>query len=71
MQGLGYLISTLSVGLLGVIAWPRPEDPQWKTWVLIGGMIASVAGMALRYLEHRKQERELKRTEQAAGVEPG
>jgi len=63
MKGLGYLVSTLSVVLLGLVAWPRPDEPQWKATVLVAGMVASVAGMFFRYLSHRKQERELQRVQ--------
>lgn len=59
MKGLGYLVSTLSVVLLGAVAWPEPGDPPEKIWLLIGGMAASVAGMFLRYLSHRKDRREI------------
>ena len=42
--------------LLGVVAWPKPGEPQWKAFVLIFGMLASVAGMALRFVSHRKEK---------------
>ena len=28
LKGIGYLISTISVFFLGIVAWPKPEDPQ-------------------------------------------
>jgi hypothetical protein len=56
LKGFGYLISTVSVVLLGVVAWPKPGEPQWKAFVLIFGMLASVAGMALRFVSHRKEK---------------
>ena len=59
MKGLGYLISTLSVFLLGATAWPKADDPPEKLWLVIGGMTASIAGMFLRYLSHRKDRREI------------
>lgn len=59
MKGLGYFISIISVLLIGLVAWPRPEEPQWKATVLLAGMAASIIGMGLRYLSHRKQQREL------------
>jgi hypothetical protein len=65
-KGLGYLVSILSVFLLGAIAWPKPEDPAWHGPVLIAGMAASILGMALRYKAHLDQQRELKRTEAEA-----
>lgn len=63
MKGLGYLISTVSVILLGIVAWPKPDEPQWKAVVVIFGMIASIGGMGLRFLSHCKQERDVERVE--------
>ena len=65
MKGLGYLVSIVSVFLLGIVAWPAPDEPQWKAIVTALGMTASIAGMGLRYLSHRKQERELQQAKQA------
>ena len=56
LKGLGYLISTASVVLVGAVAWPKPDEPQWKAVVLILGMFASVAGMGVRFLSHRKEK---------------
>jgi hypothetical protein len=53
VKGLGYLISTLSVCLLGIVSW-QGDQPLWKSLVLIAGMTASIAGMILRFLSHRK-----------------
>jgi uncharacterized membrane protein YhhN len=66
MKGLGYLISTLSVILLGIVAWPKPDEPQWKAALVLTGMTASMIGMFLRYLAHRKQDRRLRGAERAA-----
>ncbi|MFL6729863.1 MAG: hypothetical protein ACJ8D6_04115 [Sphingomicrobium sp.] len=65
-KGLGYLVSILSVLLLGAIAWPGPADPRWHAPVLIAGMTTSVLGMALRYKAHLDQQRELKKAEAEA-----
>lgn len=59
MKGFGYLISTFSVALLGIAAWPRPDEPKWKTIVILLGMAASVLGMALRYISHLREKREV------------
>ena len=56
MKALGYLISTLSVLLLGTVAWPQPDEPAWKAVALAGGMTASIAGLLLRFLSHRKEQ---------------
>jgi hypothetical protein len=59
MRGTGYLISIISVLLLGAGAWPRPDEPQWKILALLGGVAASIVGMGLRWLASRKQLSEL------------
>ena len=56
LKGLGYIVSTVSVILLGIVAWPKPDEPQWKALILAMGMLASVAGMGLRWLSHRKEK---------------
>jgi hypothetical protein len=66
VNALGYLISTISVFMLGVAAWPRAGDPPEQMWFVIGGMMASIVGMFLRYLSHRKQQAEIKEAKQQA-----
>ena len=65
-KGFGYLVSILSVSLLGAIAWPKSDDPRWHLPVLIVGMGVSILGMALRYKSHLGQQRELKKAEAEA-----
>ena len=65
MKGFGYLVSTASVFLLGVAAWPKPGDPPHQAWLVIGGMAASIAGMFFRFLSHRKQKAEVEQARQA------
>ena len=67
-KGLGYLVSILSVLLLGAVAWPTPDEPAWHAPVLAGGMATSIIGMGLRYVSHLQQQKELKQTEAAAGA---
>lgn len=61
-KAAGYLVSILSVFLLGTIAWPKPTDPRWHVPVLLAGMATSILGMAFRYTAHLKQKREMKKT---------
>lgn len=61
MKGSGYLVSIVSVLLLGIVGWPGPSDPKWKMPVVIAGMAASIIGMALRYLSYRKEQRDKER----------
>jgi hypothetical protein len=65
-KGLGYLISIVSVFLLGAIAWPERRDPWWHLPVLVLGMATSIIGMACRYKAHLDQQRELKKTKAEA-----
>lgn len=65
-QGLGYLASIVSVLFLGAIAWPRQNDPDWVLPALVLGMAMSVLGMALRYVAHLRQLRELRQAEAEA-----
>jgi hypothetical protein len=65
-KGLGYLISIVSVFLLGAMAWPKSDDPAWHLPVVIFGMATSIIGMACRYKAHRDQQRELRKAEAEA-----
>jgi uncharacterized membrane protein YhhN len=56
LKAVGYLVSTVSVLLLGIVAWPKAEEPQWKAIVIIAGMLTSVTGMGFRWLSHRKEK---------------
>ena len=70
-KAAGYLISIVSVFLLGAVAWPSASEPAWVKPVLITGMATSVIGMAFRYKAHKDQQREIRRAEAKAGADPG
>ncbi len=53
---IGYLISSVSVLLLGAAGWPGAEHAAWKLPALIGGMAASILGMACREYSHRQEK---------------
>ena len=59
-KGLGYLVSTISVLLLGIVAWKGAREEPLLLACLIAGMAASVAGMGLRWISHRLGEKEKK-----------
>jgi hypothetical protein len=61
LQGLGYLISSVSVGLLGAVAWPGPGDPQWHAWAVAIGMATSVLGISVRFLSHLREKKNIER----------
>jgi hypothetical protein len=65
-KGLGYSVSTLSVILLGIVAWQSASEQPLLFACLIAGMAASVAGMALRWISHRIDEKEKARIEAEA-----
>lgn len=66
LQGLGYLISSISVLFLGIVAWPSPGDPDWQIWAVIIGMLLSIAGMFARYLSHVRDRKDIHRVERKA-----
>jgi hypothetical protein len=66
LKGLGYFISTISVILLGIVAWPKPGEPQWHAILLALGMATSVAGMGVRWLSHRKDRKDIRHAEAKA-----
>ena len=65
-KALGYIVSIISVFLLGAIAWPGAGEPAWHGPVLIAGMASSIVGMGFRYKAHLDQQRELRKTEAEA-----
>lgn len=65
-KAIGYLVSMVSVLLLGAIAWPKPGDPAWHLPVLLAGMATSIIGMGFRYKAHLDEQREIKRAEAKA-----
>lgn len=58
LKGLGYLVSTLSVALLGIVAWKSASEDRLLLACLIGGMTTSITGMTLRWLSHRQDQKE-------------
>ena len=65
-KGLGYLVSIVSVLLLGAMAWPTAQEPRWHVFVLIAGMATSICGMGFRYLAHLQQQKELRKAKAEA-----
>jgi len=66
-KGVGYLISTISVVLLGIVGWKSASEQPLLFFCLIGGMLASIAGMALRWISHRIERKEKEALERRAG----
>lgn len=58
LKTLGYLISTVSVLLLGFAAWDGLKDKPPLLACLVLGMATSITGMLLRWLQFLKEQRE-------------
>ncbi|WP_332811555.1 hypothetical protein [Sphingomonas sp.] len=54
----GYLISIISVLLLGAVAWTATAEHPAMRILLILGMATSIAGMFLRWLSYVHERRE-------------
>ena len=52
LKTIGYLISTLSVILLGIVSWQATVSEPGLRIALIAGMLSSVLGMACRWLSY-------------------
>ena len=57
LKTVGYLISTVSVILLAIVAWPRAKESPILLACLIGGALASMIGMLFRWLSYEIEER--------------
>lgn len=68
LKTLGYLVSSVSVLLLGLAAWDGVKDKPPLLACLVAGMAASIVGMLLRWLQFRKEKRE--KAALKAGVAP-
>ncbi|MEA3051307.1 MAG: hypothetical protein QOG72_210 [Sphingomonadales bacterium] len=58
MKGFGYLVSILSVFLLAAGSFKNAAQQPLLLVCLIAGMATSIAGMGLRYLSYRREQRE-------------
>ncbi len=58
LKTIGYLISTLSVALLGLVAWSTIPDDRALRFAVIAGVLASVTGMLMRWLSYQIDARE-------------
>ena len=52
----GYLISSVSVMLLGVVSWKSASEKPLLLACLIGGMVLSVLGMICRWVSYQMEE---------------
>jgi hypothetical protein len=56
VKGFGYLVSTLSVLLLGAAAFKGASEEPLLLLCLITGMATSIVGMWLRYYSYKRDE---------------
>ncbi|MDB5674486.1 MAG: hypothetical protein JWM65_1468 [Sphingomonas bacterium] len=52
----GYLISSVSVALLGAVSWKTASANPLLLACLIGGMALSILGMILRWISYQMEE---------------
>lgn len=57
LKTVGYLISTVSVLLLGIVAWKATETDATLRLCLLTGMAASIVGMFCRWLSYEIEKR--------------
>ena len=55
MKSFGYLLSLVSVFLLGLVSWQSTADQPLMRWALIGGVAASVVGLLLRLIANLRK----------------
>jgi hypothetical protein len=61
LKGLGYLISSVSVAFLGIVAWPGSSDPPWHAVAVSLGMVLSIVGMGVRFMSHQQDRKDIHR----------
>jgi uncharacterized membrane protein len=64
LKGAGYVTSTISVLLLGVVSGKNAVHDPWLMICLLLGMLTSVAGMMLRWRSHRLQQKQAEALEE-------
>jgi hypothetical protein len=57
LKGAGYLTSTASVVLLGIVSYKSAAESPEILACLVAGMSLSVAGMILRWRSHRMDQK--------------
>jgi membrane protein DedA with SNARE-associated domain len=61
LKGFGYLVSTLSVLLLGAGAFRSASEEPLLLLCLVAGIVTAIVGMWLRYFSYKRDEHEQKR----------
>ncbi|MBZ9819139.1 hypothetical protein [Mesorhizobium sp. CA4] len=63
LKGTGYLISAVSVILLGIVSWDSALKSPLLTACLLGGAATSIIGMFCRWLSYEVEKRQEERRE--------
>jgi hypothetical protein len=58
IKTLGYLISSLSVLLLGIVSWKSAVENPTLLICLLAGMAGSVLGMVLRWMSYQVEKKQ-------------
>jgi hypothetical protein len=58
LKGFGYLLSILSVFLLAAGSFKTASQQPVLLLCLLAGVATSIVGMLLRWLDHRREQRE-------------
>jgi len=56
IKSSGYLISSVSVMLLGAVSWKSASEKPVLLACLIAGMVLSVIGMIFRWVSYQMEE---------------
>jgi hypothetical protein len=67
----GYLVSSVSVILLGIVSWKGASEQPILMFCLILGMATSILGMLFRWLSYQREHKPFKRAAEERMVEPG
>jgi hypothetical protein len=68
LKPLGYAISSLSVVLLGIVAWDGASQKPLLVACLAAGMATSIVGMGFRLASFLREEAEKRREAAVSGV---
>jgi hypothetical protein len=66
LKGGGYLVSSFSVLLLGIVNWKSASEDRLLFACLVLGMAASIVGMVMRWLAFLRNDKEKQEIERKA-----
>lgn len=69
LKTLGYVVSAVSVVLLGTVSWQSASEHPGLMIALLAGMSTSILGMLLRWLSFLQEQR-ARQAKAGGGVNP-